>query len=198
MTDGKDVNGSGGKTFMAKLQWNPIESVQVDLTPRYNYQDNRAATAVNGFFLRTGSQAAGNVVSTPIGLDGVYLNGNPLLPASLLAGINVNDPANRNVRRDFPTGLISSDRGVGLKVSWTLPNDATLMSITSWSKYLANDFRDQDFTDQPTIAAAGSTVPTIGNYQFGTYDIRSKTQEIRYVSPDTGTFKYVAGLWAGA
>jgi iron complex outermembrane receptor protein len=134
-------------------------------------------------------------VSTPIGLDGVYLNGNPLLPASTVLKDYVNDPANRNVRRDFPTGLISSDRGVGLKVSWTLPNDATLMSITSWSKYLANDFRDQDFTDQPTIAAAGSTVPTIGNYQFGTYDIRSKTQEIRYVSPDTGTFKYVAGLW---
>jgi iron complex outermembrane receptor protein len=40
LTDGKDVNGSGGKTFMAKLQWNPIENVQVDLTPRYNYQDN--------------------------------------------------------------------------------------------------------------------------------------------------------------
>ncbi|WP_343730230.1 TonB-dependent receptor [Duganella sp.] len=197
LTDGKDVNGSGGKTFMAKLQWNPIESVQVDLTPRYNFQENsRGVTAVNGFFLRTGSQAAGTLVSTPIGLDGVYLNGNPQLPASkLLAGINVNDPGNRNVRRDFPTGLISSDRGVGLKVAWTLPNEATLMSITSWSKYLANDFRDQDFTDQPTIAAAGSTIPTIGNYQFGTYDIRSKTQEIRYVSPDTGTFKYVAGLW---
>ncbi|HEX5341110.1 MAG TPA: TonB-dependent receptor [Duganella sp.] len=197
LTDGKDVNGSSGKTFMAKLQWNPIDSVQVDLSPRYNFQENsRGVTAVNGFFLRTGSQAAGTLVSTPIGLDGVYLNGNPQLPAtSLMAGINVNDPANRNVRRDFPTGLISSDRGVGLKVSWTLPNEATLMSITSWSKYLANDFRDQDFTDQPTIAAAGSTVPTIGNYQFGTYDIRSKTQEIRYVSPDTGTFKYVAGLW---
>ncbi|MHA4869838.1 TonB-dependent receptor [Duganella sp. PWIR1] len=198
LTDGKDVNGSGGKTFMAKLQWTPLENLQIDLTPRYNFQENsRGVTAVNGFFLRTGSAAAGNLVSTPIGLDGVYLNGNPQLPASqIMKGINVNDPGNRNVRRDFPTGLISSDRGVGLKVSWTLPNDATLMSITSWSKYLANDFRDQDFTDVPTIAAAGSTVPTIGNYQFGTYDIRSKTQEIRYVSPDTGTFKYVAGLWA--
>jgi iron complex outermembrane receptor protein len=198
LTDGKDVNGSGGKTFMAKLQWTPLENLQIDLTPRYNFQENsRGVTAVNGFFLRTGSAAAGNLVSTPIGLDGVYLNGNPQLPASqIMKGINVNDPGNRNVRRDFPTGLISSDRGVGLKVSWNLPNDATLMSITSWSKYLANDFRDQDFTDVPTIAAAGSTVPTIGNYQFGTYDIRSKTQEIRYVSPDTGTFKYVAGLWA--
>jgi iron complex outermembrane receptor protein len=197
LTDGKDVNGSGGKTFMAKLQWNPIDTVQVDLTPRYNFQENsRGVTAVNGFFLRTGSAAAGTQVSTPIGLNGVYLNGNPQLPASsLLAGINVNDPGNRNVRRDFPTGLVSSDRGVGLKVSWTLPNDAQLMSITSWSKYLANDFRDQDFTDQPTIAVAGSTIPTVGNNQFGTYDIRSKTQEFRYVSPDTGNFKYVGGLW---
>lgn len=198
LTDGKDVNGSGGKTFIAKLQWNPLQNLQVDLTPRYNYQDNsRGVTAVNGFVLRTGSAAAGTQVSTPIGLDGVYLNGNPQLPASvLLAGINVNDPNNRNVRRDFPTGLVSSDRGVGLKVAWTLPNEAQLMSITSWSKYLANDFRDQDFTDVPTITAAGATVPTIGNYQFGTYDIRAKTQELRYVSPDSGNFKYVAGLWA--
>jgi iron complex outermembrane receptor protein len=197
LTDGKDVNGSGGKTFMAKLQWNPLDNLQIDLSPRYNFQENsRGVTAVNGFVLRTGSAAAGNVVSTPIGLNGVYLNGNPLLPAtSVLAGINVNDPNNRNVRRDFPTGLISSDRGVGLKVSWTLPNDATLMSISSWSKYLANDFRDQDFTDVPTIAVAGSTIPTVGNNQFGTYDIRSKTQELRYVSPDVGNFKYVAGLW---
>ncbi|MGV7208731.1 TonB-dependent receptor [Oxalobacteraceae bacterium A2-2] len=198
LTTGTDVNGSGGKTFMAKLQWNPVDNVQVDLTPRYNFQENtRGVTAVNGFFLRTGSAALGTQVSTPIGLNGVYLNGNPNLPATtVLAGIDVNDPGNRNVRRDFPTGLISSDRGVGLKVSWTLPNNATLMSITSWSKYLANDFRDQDFTDVPTIAVAGSTIPTVGNYQFGTYDIRSKTQEIRYVSPDSGNFKYVAGLWA--
>jgi iron complex outermembrane receptor protein len=197
LTDGTDVNGSGGKTFMAKLQWNPTENLSIDLTPRYNAQDNsRGVTAVNGFFLRTGSQAAGNLVSTPIGLDNVYLNGNPLLPAStILKGINVNDPNNRNVRRDFPTGLISTDRGVGLKVSWTLPNDAQLMSITSWSKYLANDFRDQDFADVPTIAPSGTTIPTIDNNQFGTYDIRSKTQELRYVSPDAGTFKYVAGLW---
>jgi iron complex outermembrane receptor protein len=197
LTDGTDVNGSGGKTFMAKLQWNPTENLSIDLTPRYNAQDNsRGVTAVNGFFLRTGSQAAGNLVSTPIGLDNVYLNGNPLLPAStIMKGINVNDPNNRNVRRDFPTGLISTDRGVGLKVSWTLPNDAQLMSITSWSKYLANDFRDQDFADVPTIAPSGTTIPTIDNNQFGTYDIRSKTQELRYVSPDAGTFKYVAGLW---
>jgi len=198
LTDGRDVNGSGGKTFLAKLQWTPLDNLSIDLSPHYNYSENtRGVTAINGFFLRTGSAAAGNLVSTPVGLDGVYFNGNPLLPASsVLAGINVNDPNNRNVRRDFPTGLISSDRGTGLKLTYTLPNDAQLMAISSVDKYLANDFRDQDFADVPTIAEAGKTALTQGNNQYGTYDIRTKTQEIRYVSPDRGNFKYVAGLWA--
>lgn len=197
LTDGRDVNGSGGKTFLAKLQWTPLDNVSVDLTPHYNYMENtRGVTAINGFVLRTGSAAAGNLVSTPVGPNGVYLNGNPLLPATtVLAGIDVNDPNNRNVRRDFPTGLVSSDRGTGLKLTYTLPNEAQLMSITSVDQYLANDFRDQDFADVPTIAEAGKTALTQGNNQFGTYDIRAKTQEIRYVSPDQGSFKYVAGLW---
>ena len=188
LTDGHDVNGSGGKTFMAKFEWSPLDNLSIDLTPHYNYQNNtRGVTAINGFKLK----------GQDVGLDGAYFNGNPLLPATtVLAGINVNDPGNKNVRRDFPTGLMSSDRGAGLRVSWTLPNDATLMSITSVDKYLANDFRDQDFTDVPTIAQAGQTALTVGNNQFGTYDIRAKTQEIRYVSPENSRFKYVAGLWA--
>jgi iron complex outermembrane receptor protein len=197
LTDGRDVNGSGGKTFMAKLQYQPTENLSVDLTPHYNYQENtRGVTAINGFDLRTGSAAAGNLVSTPASVAGAYLNGNPLLPASVtLAGIDPHDSHNRNVRRDFPTGMVSSDRGTGLKVSYTLPNEAQLMSITSVNQYLANDSRDQDFVDVPTIAKAGQTALTVGNNQYGTYDIRSKTQEIRYVSPDSGTFRYVAGLW---
>ena len=197
LTDGRDVNGSGGKTFMAKLQYSPTDNLQFDLTPHYNYQENtRGVTAINGFVLKTGSAAAGNLVSTPVDPNTTYLNGNPLLPGSTnLSGINVNDPANRNVRRDFPTGLVSSDRGTGFKATWTLPNEGQLMSITSVSKYLANDFRDQDFVDVPTIAQAGQTALTVGNNQFGTYDIRSKTEEIRYVSPDTGSLRYVAGLW---
>jgi len=197
LTSGSNVNGSGGKTFMAKFSWQPTSDLTVDLMPRYNYQENtRGVTAVNGFDLRTGSAAAGNLVSTPADPATSYLNGNKLLPGSVnLAGIDVHNPNNRNVRRDFPTGLWSSDRGTGLKVSYALPNDATLMSITSVDKYLANDSRDQDFVDVPTIAVPGSTALTVGNNQYGTYDIRTKTEELRYVSPDSGNFRYVAGLW---
>jgi iron complex outermembrane receptor protein len=197
LTTGTDVNGSGGKTYLAKFSWTPITDLTLDLLPHFNSQNNtRGVTAVNGFDIRTGSAAAGNLVVTPANVATAYLNGNAQLPASVnLAGIDVHDSGNRNVRRDFPTGLVSTDRGTGLKVSYQLPNDATLMSITSVDKYRANDFRDQDFVDVPTIALPGSPTLVAGNNQFGTYDIKVKTQEFRYVSPDTGNFRYVAGAW---
>ncbi|MDB5792300.1 MAG: TonB-dependent receptor [Massilia sp.] len=194
---GEDVNGSGGSTFMAKLSWRPTSSLDVDLMPSYNKQDNtRGVTAVNAFYRNTGSAAAGTLVSTPADVSTAYLNGNPLLPASAtLAGINPHDPGNRNVRRDFPTGLWSRTSGLGLKLSYLLPNEATLMSISSYSRYKANDSRDQDFVDVPTLARPGVPGLSVGNNQFGTYDIRSETQELRLVSPDRGTLRYVAGLW---
>jgi iron complex outermembrane receptor protein len=188
LTTGQKVNGSGGKTIMTKFQWTPLKDLQVDFTPHYNTQVNsRGVTAVNGFFNRDGS---------PADLSTAYMNGNAQLPASLtLAGINPYDKNNRYVRRDFPTGINSSTFGSGLKLSYNLPNDATLMSISSYEHYKANDYRDQDFVDVPTIAQPGQTRFTVGNNQFGTYDIRSKTEEIRYVSPDAGPLRYVAGLW---
>ncbi|MES2148293.1 MAG: TonB-dependent receptor [Pseudomonadota bacterium] len=197
LTTGTDVNGSGGKSFIAKFSWQATPELSVDFLPRYNYQENtRGVTAINGFDLRTGSVAAGNLVVTPADPNTAYLNGNSQLPASVnLKGIDVHDPNNRNVRRDFPTGMTSTDRGAGLKLTYLLPNDATLMSITSVSRYLANDSRDQDFVDVPTIAVPGSSTLVAGNNQFGTYDIRVKTEELRYVSPDTGALRYVAGLW---
>jgi len=197
LTNGEKVNGSSGKTIMAKLSWTPIRNLDIDFSPHYNDQINsRGVTAVNGFYRTTGSAAAGNLVRTPADLSTAYMNGNPQLPASLtLAGINPFDPNNRNVRRDFPTGINSRTGGAGLKFSYTLPNDATIMSITSYERYKANDYRDQDFVDVPTIARPGQTAFSVGNNQFGTYDIRSKTQEIRLVSPDGGSLRYLAGLW---
>jgi iron complex outermembrane receptor protein len=197
LTNGQKVNGSGGKTIMTKFAWSPIKNLDIDFTPHYNAQVNsRGVTAVNGFNRTTGSAAAGNLVTAPADLGTAYMNGNPQLPASAtLAGINPYDPNNRNVRRDFPTGINSTTFGTGLKLSYALPNDATLMSISSYEHYKANDYRDQDFVDVPTIARPGETRFSVGNNQFGTYDIRSKTQEFRYVSADAANFRYVAGLW---
>jgi iron complex outermembrane receptor protein len=187
LTTGEDVNGSGGKTFVGKFNWRIGKDVEVDIMPSYNDQKNtRGVTAINGF----------NIGGQPVSASGAYLGGNVNLPASInLAGINVNDVNNRNVRRDFPTGLNSTSKVLGAKLTWTLPNEAQLMSISSITRYNSQDWRDQDFVDVPTIARPGSTALVAGNNQFGFYEIRSKTEEIRYVSPDSGTLRYVAGLW---
>ena len=197
LTTGEKVNGSSGKTMMAKISWTPIRNLDIDFMPSYNEQTNtRGVTAVNGFYRTTGTAAAGNLTRVPVDINTAYMNGNLQLPASLvLAGIDPTNPRNRLVRRDFPTGISSRTHGAGLRMSYTLPNDATLMSITSYQRYKANDSRDQDFTDVPTIARPGESKFTVGNNQFGSYDIRSKTQEIRLVSPDSSTIRYVAGLW---
>ncbi len=187
LTTGQDVNGSGGKTFVGKFNWRIGKDFEIDFMPSYNDQKNtRGVTAINGFFIN------GQPVSTAT----AYLNGNANLPASVnLAGIDVNDPNNRNVRRDFPTGLNSTNKVAGLKLTWTLPNDAQLMSISSATRYDAQDWRDQDFVDVPTLSRPGSTALTVGNNQFGFYSIRSNTEELRLVSPDNSALRYVAGLW---
>lgn len=197
LTNGQKVNGSSGKTVMAKFTWRPTPNLDIDLLPHFNEQTNsRGVTAVNGFFRTTGSAAAGNLTTAPGDVGTAYLNGNPLLPASVtLAGINPFDPNNRNVRRDFPTGIESKTHGTGLKFAYTLPSEAVLMSISSYERYTASDYRDQDFVDVPTLARPGQTQLTVGNNQFGDYAIDSRTQELRLISPDSGKLRYVAGLW---
>ena len=235
LTTGEKVGGSGGKTVMAKLEWRPSSQVEVGFSPYYNESRNtKSANALNKFvILNAGTNAAtqGSIgVAQQAGVDGsntlglggaslpVYMipSNSPAtfpatgaslnaIPASTaLAGITPTQ-WNRDIRRDYLGGLEATDRGMGLKVAYTLPNEATLTSITSFDKYLATDYFDRDFGDQfsqvvPTTGAVTGnsilTIPlTVGNPQRGTYDITSKTQEIRFVSPDSGTFRYLAGLW---
>lgn len=229
LTTGEKVNGSGGKTLMAKFAWHPTSRLDVDFTPYYNEITNtRSANALNKFVIRntaTGeSQQAGLAGSNTLGAGGASLpvflipaNSPATFPATatsvnampasaVLAGITPTQ-WNRNIRRDYRGGLEATDRGMGLRINYVLPNEATLTSITSYDKYLATDYFDRDFGDVPiqvvppnatTPVTANSilTVPvTVGNPQQGTYDIRSRTQEFRLVSPATGDFRYLLGLW---
>jgi len=207
LTTGDKLNGSGGKTFMAKLAWHPTPELDIQFSPSYNSQENtRGATALRRLAVNSpagpveaglaGANSVNPLYLIPAGA-GTPANAGSVnaVPASLaLAGITPG-AYNRDVRRDFPTGMNSTDRGAGLRVAYSLPNGASLMSITSFSHYKSDDFRDQDLTDVPTVVVPGQTLYSIGNTQSGIYDIKSSTQEIRYVSPDSGALRYVAGLW---
>jgi len=227
LTTGEKVNGSGGKTFMAKLAWHPTRAFDLDVSPYYNDSSNtRSANALNKFVIfnpatgerqqavLAGSNTLGpNGTSIPVFLIPANSPGTfPATATSLnaipatrgLAGMTPGE-WNRDIRRDYPGGLDSNDRGVGVRATYVLPNDVTLMSITSYDKYRATDYFDRDFGDVPVLVVpAGApvtansilTIPvSVGNPQRGTYDIRTKTQEFRLISPDSGKLRYLVGIW---
>ncbi len=187
LTTGGKVNGSTGKTFMGKFSWHPTTSLDVDFMPRYNKTRISCCVLVLTSF-------------TP--LQGALLSNNAALPAtSLLAGITPG-PNNRDIRNDDFTGQDSTDVGGGVKVGYSFANGATLTSITSTDRYKANDNRDQDFVDVHTLLyyplANGTRAGVNDSYrQYGTFDVKARTQELRLASPEGDTFRYVAGLWYG-
>ncbi len=187
LTTGGKLNGTQGKTVMAKLVWRPTQRLDLEFSPRYNETYLSCCTLVPIRF-------------TPI--QGALLSNNANLPATrLLDGINIR-PGNRDTRNDVETSVDSRTKGYGLRVNYSLPGDTQLTSITSQEHYTARDIRDQDFVDVNTLLfyplANGRAAGVASGYlQSGYYDIKSFTQEIRLTSPDSGKVKYVAGLWYG-
>ena len=189
LTDGSRENGSRGKTFMGKLDWHLTDDLDVQVSPHYNASnDNCCVTVLTGISSLNGSW-----------------NNLPQLPLSqVLAGINAK-PGNVDFRSDTPTGQTSTDRGVGLRVNYAFPDHTPLegynfTSISSTNTYLANDHRNQSFLDVPVLLytplANGQPAGVDQDItQYGNFSVVSRTQEFRLTSPDSGAFRYVAGLW---
>ena len=188
--DNSTVNGTNSKTLMAKVRWQPTENIDVELSPRYNNSMDNCCV-----YVPTGITAANGAP-----LSNIYWQGVTGLPASkLFAGVPIG-PGNATVNENYPTGISSIARGTGLKTTVYLEDGSTIMSVSSQSRYQANDYRDQDFTAYNILGAlvnspATTPAPTGGFTQQGTYDIQTTTQEFRLTSPDSGKLKYVAGLW---
>ncbi len=183
---GRKVNGTRGQTVLAKAVWRPTNDLDIEFSPRYDYTKSSCCTLV------------------PTKLEpqqGALLNNIVQLPATqLFAGVNI-APGNRDVRNDVETGITSKTGGAGLRVNYQW-GDTLLTSITSKEHYKADDIRDQDFVDVPTLLyfprANGTAAGVNDGYtQYGHYDIKSTTQELRLASADSGTLKYVLGLWYG-
>jgi iron complex outermembrane recepter protein len=188
--DNSPVNGTNSKTLMAKIRWQPTDKVDIELSPRYNNSMDNCCV-----YVPTGITAANGA-----SLNNIYWQGVTGLPASkLFAGVPIG-PGNATVNENYPTGIMSTARGTGLKATMYMDDGSTLMSISSQSRYQANDYRDQDFTASNILGALVNTpvsnpAPSGGFTQQGTYDIQTTTQEFRLTSPESGKLKYVAGVW---
>jgi iron complex outermembrane receptor protein len=185
LTTGGKLNGSKGDNLNAKFEWRPIDSLTFTLSPHYNRTEKFCCTTAFSSM-------------TP---GGLYRNAPQLTQSVVLAGININ-PANRDVRNDYPTGGKFHDWGSGLKVDYSLASGHTLSSISSYSKYHMDDYQDNDATDIDilqflTLQDGSPTKMHGGIYQYGVFNVKSTTQEFRLTSPDRGALRYVVGLWYG-
>ncbi len=192
LTDGGHLNGTKGKTVLGKLEWTPTESVTVALSPHYNRQTLNCCVQPYSSMTPGGQYGFSGLIPSQ-----------PALPASqLFNGITVG-PDNVSVRNDYPAGGEAHDYGSGFKVdyqpeagSWLAGH--ILSSITSYSKYHMKDYQDGDGTDADVLRYASPAVPfTGGLYQYGSFDVKSVTQEFRITSPDKQRLRYVAGFWYG-
>ncbi|MES2149952.1 MAG: TonB-dependent receptor [Pseudomonadota bacterium] len=184
-------NGSGGKSVLAKVQWQLTRDLDLLFAPHFDHS------------LSSGNTAAIIAIDPGVG----YLfnkNYTALSNTAVLRGIQVS-PFNRDIRNDSPSGLESTDRGAGLRINYQFPDSSpwsghALTSITSFDKNLSNDFRDNDNIDlistfyQNNAAGkpSGISDPPMIN---GTSDSKTATQEVRLTSPDSGAFRYLVGLW---
>ncbi len=189
LNGGGKLNGSAGETIMGKFEWSPSDAFQATLSPHYN---------------RTNRNCCVNPL-TSMTPGGLYQNIAQLPASALLAGITI-APGNTTVNNDYPAGGKFRDAGAGLKLNYQFGQDSVLAghnltSITSFDNYHMDDFQDGDTTSVDILAY----LPVNGRpsglhgglYSYGTFDVKSITQEVRLTSPDSGRFRYVAGLWYG-
>jgi iron complex outermembrane receptor protein len=201
LTDGKNLNGSDNDNFSGKFEWSPNDQLQVVFSPRASrFTKNCCVMPFNAF--SNFDKAVYNINN-----GATYAAGDYMPATKVLAGIQPG-PDNVTVRNDYPAGGKAKDVGAGLKVSYAFGDDSflakhTLTSVTSWSHYKMNDYQDGDATDSDVLSKArdSKTLKLLGLsgglFQYGLFDVKSKTQELRLTSPDSGRFRYLAGLWYG-
>lgn len=170
------LNGQSDVVVRGKLLWEPSDATSVSLSP-YFVRSKSTCCAPAQYFLSPGVTFSRSNINQSVILGGI-------VPSS----------TNRLTRMDIDAKGDSRDWGAGLKAAHTFDSGLTVTSISSFDRYELVDLQDTDSSafDFRTIAP---TAPAGGSANGGFFKINTITQEFRLTSPDTGPFRYVAGLF---
>ena len=200
------TNGSGGSNFNAKLEWDVSENLTVAVNTSYSDSKSTGNTSVLTYMdLAPATQASGMY------REGSLIRNNAALSNNVLFRGIVASTRNRDVRLDDESALLQKDWTAALRINYLFPATSplaghNLISITGFNSNKSNDIRDNDghegklafYTPLTNAAGVTGTVPSgiLDTAKiYGLADIKTSTQELRLVSPDSGTFRYVGGLW---
>ncbi|MBV4463024.1 TonB-dependent receptor [Pseudomonas sp. SWRI79] len=163
--NGHDLNGGSREGFRGQLLYKPNESFNLRWIGDYNEEDSSAGTRV--------------LYSTGPTINGVNL----YQSRANAAGATLVNGSHRKVNLDNDQHVTVHQGGTSLEANWTLPNDFTLTSISSyrwWNFTPRND-------DGLNVAATYNAGVSVEDKQY--------SQEFRLASPKGEFFDYVLGAY---
>ena len=163
--DGHTLNGGSRQGFRGQLLYKPNERFNLRWIGDYNEEDSSAGTRV--------------LFSTGPTINGV----NRYESRAAAAGATLVDGSKRKVNLDNDQHVTVFQGGTSLEANWTLDNDFTLTSVSS--------YRWWDFTPRNDD---GLNVPAAYNAGVSVRD-KQWSQEFRLASPTGGFFDYVLGAY---
>lgn len=163
--DGHDLNGGSRDGFRGQLLYKPSEQFNLRWIGDYNEEDSSAGTRL--------------LFSTGPTINGV----NRYEARARAAGATLIDGSTRKVNLDSDQQVTVFQGGTSLEANWTLDNDFTLTSVSS--------YRWWDFTPRND---EGLNVPAAYNSGVSVRD-KQYSQEFRLASPTGGFFDYVVGAY---
>jgi len=163
--DGHDLNGGSRQGFRGQLLYKPSEQFNLRWIGDYNEEDSSAGTRL--------------LYSTGPTINGV----NRYEARAKAAGATLIDGSTRKVNLDSDQQVTVFQGGTSLEANWTLDNDFTLTSVSS--------YRWWDFTPRND---EGLNVPAAYNSGVSVRD-KQYSQEFRLASPTGGFFDYVVGAY---
>lgn len=167
--NGEKVNGRDETSVRGKLLWRPMDALKVTLGASY-IEGTATPTTVISYY-------------TP----GALLRGTAGQTAAVTMPGVVPGVDNLKVSEDTSPYAKSDGFGQSLKIEYDLPQDFTLVSISSHDQFKLEDSLDSDRTASTTIH----------NAQGGYFKAKANTQEVRLLSPGDGVFRYTLGLFYG-
>lgn len=169
VTLGQDANTRESGSMRGKLLWEPNADTAITLSANFN----KGETSTGSPFIRV--DPTGNYLGIP-----------GLTPDIALPGITVSED-NTNIVDNFDSGTDYEGFGGYLRGEFTVLDGHQLVTITSYDDFELNDFVDQDQTATGTVYS--------DNLEFGTFNSKLFTQEVRLLSPESQDFRYTVGAY---
>ncbi|MDA3913727.1 TonB-dependent receptor [Oleiagrimonas sp.] len=110
-------------------------------------------------------------------------------------GAVVPNSKNKNINEDTLPLTQDTNEGLSAEFDWSMPSGFKFVSISATRRWTNLERRDGDFLPGPPGLLESSVPYDFRMADHGHMSLDQYSQEFRIVSPDTGRFKYVAGMF---